>query len=299
MGYNFSRELQTLLIGLASIGVASLVIAFAVAGFVTGLIIPAFFLILWMGAAALDRRMIPGMFKNPTRDEWTVVMASIVLIAVTAVVAVIADSYVWVAVPLAGALAIQSAYALSHRSDRRSSQIDLQNRTGTHSEPHVILGGWFDTLEKVDIFESLSRDELLVVAALGNVRTISDGANLGVEGQKGRLTYVILRGQAELSAYSQIGRITVRMAGPGESLPLASILGDGLLITSVYARSEIIVWEVDSDRLKNFFVDRPDIAAKVYKSAATILAERYRSTLRRLTDQSATVLQGDDFWVNV
>ena len=61
----------------------------------------------------------------------------------------------------------------------------------------------------------------------------------------------------------------------------------------------MMVWEVSSDRLRAFCATYPEVAAKVYNVTATILAERHRNTLRRLTEQSAEVLTGDQFWANV
>jgi hypothetical protein len=299
---NISRTWQVTLAGFAAIGAASLIIAFAVAGFVTGLVFPALFVGLFAIAAMFDRTLVPPALKNPTRDEWMVFGSVALLIAGTAVAAAFMNTYAWVAIPMAGFLAIHSLYGLNQLNQQYpiAPEPELAPAApGVHSPPEVIMGDWFETLSKVDIFGMLTPEGLRDVAALGVIRMVREGSALGVEGQRGAHTYVILTGHAQLSAYSRVGRITARVAGPGESLPLASILGDGTLITSIQARSDMTVWEVDSDRLRAFFESRPDVAAQVYCAAATILAERYRSTLRRLTEQSAEAMKSEHFWVNV
>jgi CRP-like cAMP-binding protein len=159
--------------------------------------------------------------------------------------------------------------------------------------------GLVEMLRRVDIFAGLPDSDLRELAELGAVRTIPDGEGLGAEGQIGDSIYVVLEGRAQLSANSTIGRLTARMAGPGESFPLAALLGDGRLITSVKAATEMKVWRVDRGTLTEYFDGHCEVASHVYEKAGTILAERYRSTIWRLTRTTADVVKGDAFWANV
>jgi CRP-like cAMP-binding protein len=83
--------------------------------------------------------------------------------------------------------------------------------------------------------------------------------------------------------------MTVRIAGPGESFPLASLVGYGMLITSVRAMRDMDVWELDRQPLLDLCHRRPEIGARIFAAAAGVMASRYRDTLKRLTaaaDQS-------------
>jgi CRP-like cAMP-binding protein len=109
----------------------------------------------------------------------------------------------------------------------------------------------------------------------------------------------VLDGRAHLLADSSAGRLTARIAGPGESLPLAALLGDGRLITTVKASTDMTVWQVNRLVLKEHFRTHCATGAHVYGKAAGILAERYRSTIWRLTQTTADVVKTDGFWANV
>jgi CRP-like cAMP-binding protein len=208
-----------------------------------------------------------------------------------------------VAVPIVGLWASLSLYGVNklEPETRASRQLARLRNEGLliPGTADTLVRRWSNMLSQVDIFKELTDEERDQVATLGNVRMVQEGDSLGIEGQEGTSVYVILEGTAQLSANSSVGRITARVAGPGESLPLASILGEGKLITSIDARTDMRVWQVDSAKLRAFFSKNPEIAAKVYYGAATVLAERYRRTLWRLTEQSAGVVKSETFWANV
>lgn len=157
----------------------------------------------------------------------------------------------------------------------------------------------YETLATVDIFRGLPDSARLALAQIGEIRDVPEGQVLGSEGEVGEHLYVVLEGRAHLSANSPVGHITARIAGPGESMPLAALLGDGRLITTVQAGTGMTVWQVQRDVLKQHFREDSSTGAHVYRQAAAILAERYRTTMWRLTQSAADVVKGDTFWVNV
>lgn len=140
-----------------------------------------------------------------------------------------------------------------------------------------------DLLERSDAFRALPASQVRQIAALGELVSVPAGTTLASEEAFGETFYVVVSGQIELSANSALGKITLRIAGPGESFPIAGLLGTGRLITTASAMDDLALWQVDCGVLHEFFDRRPDIGVHVYDTAARVMAERYRQTVSRLT----------------
>lgn len=253
---------------------------------------------LGAGTVMNTSRQVPKRIKSPGRDEIKAALAAIAVVAITLPVALLVEGYAWIGMPIGGLALVWMLYAYSH------PDYSPLNKSVERQEPVVtpasdLRVGLLEMLKSVDIFEGLSEQDLRRLTELGAVRTVRTGEGLGAEGQIGQSIYVILEGQAHLSANSSIGRLTARMAGPGESFPLAALLGDGRLITTVKASTDMKVWQVDRSELINHFDRHPAVAREVYERAAAILGERYRSTISRLTHATSHVVEGDEFWANV
>jgi hypothetical protein len=154
-------------------------------------------------------------------------------------------------------------------------------------------------LATIDIFRELSKEQLVSVALRGRVEEFREGDVLGVEGSRGERVYIILGGQMQLQTASPMGELTVRIAGAGESWPLAALIGEGSLITSAVALSDLRTVIIPRDSLLELLNARPDIGRKVYKAIAEILAGRYRSSLKRMTEAMDRALQHAEIWANV
>ena len=154
-------------------------------------------------------------------------------------------------------------------------------------------------LATVDVFKGLSDAQVRKVAALGRMLHVSAGDILGEEGRLGDQVFVIIKGSAELSAHSAIGEITVRVAGPGESFPLAALIGAGTLITSVEAMADMELLVIRRSALLALFDDDSDIGMRMYASIAEVLADRYGRTLAHLTANAEAALREADFFDNV
>lgn len=157
-----------------------------------------------------------------------------------------------------------------------------------------------DMLRRVDILRDMSDDQLREIAALGDVREYRQGEVLGVQGTRGEMVYVILDGHVELLTSSPVGQLTVRIAGPGEALPLASLLSDGTLLTTALAFSDLRAFVIPRSALLALCERRPDVGMKLFHAVAEILGGRYRSTLNRLIERMDKVLQeAPEIWANV
>ncbi|MBI3744523.1 MAG: cyclic nucleotide-binding domain-containing protein [Chloroflexi bacterium] len=155
------------------------------------------------------------------------------------------------------------------------------------------------SLRGVDIFSRLSERELREVALCGSFVRISEGSRFAQQGEAGGLVYAVLEGNVQLTTESDRGEITVRVAGPGESLPLATLLGQGTQITSADAMSDLAAFELPRARFFVLIGERPDIGRKVYQAIAEILAGRYRNTLTRLVGTLEDSLRRADVFANV
>jgi hypothetical protein len=154
-------------------------------------------------------------------------------------------------------------------------------------------------LKRVDIFQGLNDEQISRVAALRQTFSISSGHQLGIAGEQGERVYIVLEGMAQLTASSGIGDITVRIAGPGESFPLASLVASGVLITSIRAMTDMSLMTIPRDQLLELCRENPDVGMKIYAAVAQILGDRYSRTLARLTTTAEKALRDTGFFANV
>ena len=137
-------------------------------------------------------------------------------------------------------------------------------------------------LRTVDILEELSDEQLASIVGIGNYIRIPQDTVLAKQGKRLRCLYSVLEGQVQLTTASPQGEITVRVAGEGESVPLATLVGAGKLITSAYAMTDLTAMQFPCAALNRLFSERPEIGKKVYQAVAGILGGRYDQTLTRL-----------------
>ena len=137
-------------------------------------------------------------------------------------------------------------------------------------------------IQSVDIFKGLSDQELAQIVAIGRSISVPWGTLMARQGDVAPSVYIILEGQAQLTTASPQGEITVRIAGPGESLPLAALLGSGRLITTAYTLTDLRGMEMPRGTFQELIRQHPEIGMKVYQAIADILGERYQNTLTRL-----------------
>jgi CRP-like cAMP-binding protein len=155
-------------------------------------------------------------------------------------------------------------------------------------------------LRETDIFRSLTQAQIDSVASLVQRSRVPAGQALAKAGEIGERLFIIISGDAQLSAYSAVGEVTVRIAGPGESFPLAALVGPGTLITSATALTDMELLLIPRTALTGLCAAEPEIGMRVYSAIAEVFADRYRKTLGHLSVSfQERVLQGADFLANV
>ena len=136
--------------------------------------------------------------------------------------------------------------------------------------------------DEVDLFQDLSEEQIQKVVSLGERIQVSAGEKQGTGGELGQNLFVIVQGEASLSAHSEIGEIAVRVAGPGESFPLAALLGTGALITSAEALTDMDLLAIPRSELLEFCSTELEIGMRIYSNMAQLFANRYSATLTQL-----------------
>ncbi len=134
----------------------------------------------------------------------------------------------------------------------------------------------------MDLFEGLSDEQIEGIVALGKRMHISAGEMLGQGGEQAENLFVILEGEADLCAHSEIGEIAVRITRAGESFPLAALLGSGTLITSGEALTDMEVLAIPRSQLLLLCSKDTEIGMRVHFNVAQLFAGRYSETLTQL-----------------
>ena len=134
----------------------------------------------------------------------------------------------------------------------------------------------------VDLFRGMSVEQIQRVVGLGHRIQVSAGEKQGQGGDVAESLFIILSGEASLSARSDIGEITVRIAGPGESFPLASLLESGTMITTAEALTDLDLLAILRADLMALSSREPEIGMRIYSNVAQMFANRYSATLTQL-----------------
>ena len=228
--------------------------------------------------------------------EWGVLLGVAVLIAAEAAAVIGGIGPIFTVVALGYLLVLGVAYwlyrrAATSRSVHLESSIVEAHADGSYRGVRA--------LRDVDIFQDLSDSQIESVAALGQPLEISAGQVLERTGEPGLFLFIIIKGKAQLSAHSAIGEITVRIAGPGESFPLAALIGEGTLITSAEAMTEMTLLAIPRSQLLRLCSEQPEIGMRLYSAIAAVLGNRYRRTLEHLTTSAERALKDVGFFADV
>lgn len=230
--------------------------------------------------------------------EWFFLGATAVLIAAQVAAVIMGLGPIAAVVNLGYFLVFALMYWI-YRHGRESTIVHEETPGAVAAREPAELNWEQRVLKGVDIFKDLSDEQIAKVASLDTVMEVPAAQLLGVAGEPGNQLFIIIQGMAALSAHSGVGEITVRIAGPGESFPLAALLGSGNLITSVEAMTDMQLIVIPRSRLLALFAEEPEIGMKVYEAIAEVLGNRYKSTLTHLTSSAEMALKDTGFFANV
>ena len=150
--------------------------------------------------------------------------------------------------------------------------------TGVDAKPELETS----LLKQIDVFRNLSDEQLRKLARIGNQQHIAAGERMGVGGEPGQYLYAILEGEVHLTIPAEIGEISVRIARPGESFPLATLLGAGTLITSGEALTDVEVLAIPHSELLLECTKDTEMGMRIHSAIGRLFSNRYSDTLTQL-----------------
>ena len=171
---------------------------------------------------------------------------------------------------------------------------ELEDRVAARTEADPVTDIDNRVFRQIDAFSDLSAEQIDRVVTLGARRQVSAGDKMGTGGELGESMFVILEGEAHLTTHSEVGEISVRIARPGESFPLAALLGSGTLITSGEALTDMEVLAIPRSELLLLCSREPEIGMRLYAAVGRLFANRYAETLTHLTISAARELREGD-----
>jgi CRP-like cAMP-binding protein len=121
-------------------------------------------------------------------------------------------------------------------------------------------------LEKVDLFESLSEDEVKRLAAGLKKSTFPAGAEILTEGKGGLAFYVIGDGTVEYS----IGGERVGSGGAGDYFGEVALIDETPRAATVTATTDVTVYGMTLWEFRSLVDENPDIASELRR----VMAER-------------------------
>ena len=141
-------------------------------------------------------------------------------------------------------------------------------------------------LKDVDVFKNLSDEQIDIVKSLGQVSNYPAGTSIRTPAELADSFYVVISGNARLSTSSPIGEISVRIAGPGETFPLAALVGSGMLVTSIDVVTELELLVIPRAALLELFSENPELGMCIYSAVAEVIGSRYRNTVLNLATRT-------------
>jgi CRP-like cAMP-binding protein len=174
-----------------------------------------------------------------------------------------------------------------------------ENEQQSASWPGVTMGEEYLTVRLSDLLRKLSDTQAEGIFKIARWETLPAGTRMAIEGSTAECIYIIAEGAVQLTGRSGLGDVTVRIAREGEAFPLAALLGPGELVTSAKAATEVSVLAIPRAELLDLCDQRPEIGMIIFKTTAEILADRYRSMLKRHLDRAELAVRPPDVWANV
>ncbi len=166
---------------------------------------------------------------------------------------------------------------------------------GNEAEEAEALNQLIPILKKVGLFIGLSEQQLVQVASLAQTVQMDAGDVLGEAGDLGENLFIVIRGEAELSFPSEVGKIAVRIAEPGDSFPVAALTGSGTLITSGQALTSMELLAIPVPQIEKLCFQNPDIGLRIYRNITDLFADRYKRTMEHLVLNAERKLKDEEF----
>jgi aspartate ammonia-lyase len=148
-------------------------------------------------------------------------------------------------------------------------------------------------ITEVQLFDSLNTNEIDLLAAKFSEKAIKQGAYLFKEGSEREAIFVIYDGEVELFTRTPFGEER-RLS----FFQKYDFIGEGSLIdnsphsTTARAMTDVTVLSLSRKTLQELFDDNKELAAKVYRYLAKLVARRMNQANAHLTNAGAQYVSG-------
>ena len=145
------------------------------------------------------------------------------------------------------------------------------------------MEGIQDTLAKAGIFQGVDADAVAALIKEMETLTFSRGTTIFDEGEPGDRLYIIVDGKVKLARHAPDGRENLlSVMGPSDMFGELSIFDPGPRTSSAVCVTEVTAATMDSQMLKQWITDHPEISQQLLR----VLARRLRRTAPRLAQHA-------------
>ena len=144
-----------------------------------------------------------------------------------------------------------------------------------------------DFLVCFPFFETLTSEDVLVIAEHINFLEINEGEILFTEGEEGECVYFVIEGELEVIKESGIqGRkgVVISLLARGRSIGEMSVIDKAPRSATVKARTNATVMSLSADGFDLILQKHPRVGIKILKGISRLLSVNLRKTSNRLAE---------------
>ena len=131
----------------------------------------------------------------------------------------------------------------------------------------------FDFLRKIPLFSGLSGEDLRRLCEIAEEVRLETGALLFEEGQAGDLAYVIMKGEIEISKFSDGINVVLAVRGSGELIGEMALLEDAPRMATARAASDCELLSIRREQLEELLSSSPSSARAMLRTVTGRLRE--------------------------
>lgn len=141
-------------------------------------------------------------------------------------------------------------------------------------------------IDIVPIFSSLTYEEQIKVAMITDSGEYKKDEMIYNMGENNNSLYVIHKGNVKISRITEDGKEQViRILNPGDFLGELSLFSKQLTLDNAQAISDVVICQIQGDRLKDLMVEYPTISIKVVSELSNRLKDA-ETTIERIGVQT-------------
>jgi signal transduction histidine kinase len=146
-----------------------------------------------------------------------------------------------------------------------------------------------ERLRQAEIFDALSESDLLAIAEFCREETFVEGDVVLVEGEAANTLFVVKRGKLALEKKVQLGRhstprnATLGYVDPNKIAGFSTLTHPHIYSTSAVCVEPTRLIIINGHDLRRYLQTHPEAGLKVMNALASLVADRYRTSINTLT----------------